>query len=513
MRAVRAAFASLAAVAALCVGDVRAGDDASADPYDKVLADFRKKVETADADRAVDAVRLLDPANARSMPELIRVLKARHWRVRGEGFESLAKVPAGPLRSEMRLHLVTDDDVWVREGMAFAMATGPVPGDAEALAGAMDDKDWRVRRTVARALGEIVSRDGAARLVKAIEEETDLRVLVWVRASLRGIAGADMGRDARRWREWFERHKDRPEWKKQGDEVKRSQFGGVPLDTVTVDSPPVTDADRKRREARPDLFVLAPMGWTHDWYRPYLDEASQFLRITYVTLPTIQQLTGATGYGPSTPTYPVEKLAAALDALREQQGKDKVIVMAEGASAWIAEKYGLKYGKHVAGLVLVDGWLDSLAYAQALGRLAADGNATERWAVGQLTGEGRNDVDEARILRRVFLSSSLQEPRDSEAYRVWRDASHESGFCVVPDLLFDRHVRIEIPTCFYFPDPDVQPLSGGTVDDLARIRQSFKKPPPITAVMRESRGFAHVEEPEKFLRVLEGFLRTAGIVD
>src|SRR6185503_11052947 len=141
------------------------------DPYDKIIEEFRKKVETTDVDRADAAVQLLDPANPRSLPELIRVLKGRHWRVRGEGIESLAKVPGGPLRSEMRLHLVSDDDLWVREGMAFAMTVGPVPGDGEALAGAMDDKEWRVRRTAARGLGEIVSKEGAARLVRAVEEE------------------------------------------------------------------------------------------------------------------------------------------------------------------------------------------------------------------------------------------------------------------------------------------------------------------------------------------------------
>ena len=78
---------------------------------------------------------------------------------------------------------------------------------------------------------------------------------------------------------------------------------------------------------------------------------------------------------------------------------------------------------------------------------------------------------------------------------------------------FDRHTRIEIPTCFYFPDPDVQPFSGGTADDLARIRQSFKKPTPIVAVLRETRGFAHVEEPAEFLRVLKGFLTASGILE
>lgn len=504
---------ALVAAAALCGGSAAAAPDGSGDPYERILEEFRRKVETADVDRACAAVQLLDPSNDRSMPELVRVLKARHWRVRGQAMESLSKVPQGPLRSEMRLHLVTDEDLWVREGMAFAMTIGPVPGDGEALIGAMDDKEWRVRRCVARGLGEIVSKEGTARLVRACEEEKDLRVLVWIRESLRAIAGSDQGRDPRRWREWFERTKDRPEWKRQGGEVKRGDFAGLPLETVTIDGPPLTEDDAKRRANRPDLFVLAPSGWTHAWFRPYLDEAAELLRITYVTLPTVQELTGSPGYGPSLPTYPVEKLSRALDELRAKLGKDRIVVLAEGSTAWVAEKYGLKYAKHTAGLVLVDGWLDSTAYAQALGRLAAQGNATEKWAAGQLTGAGANDKEEERLLRRVFLTSALQEPRDSEAYRLFRDARREDGFVIVPSLAFDRHTRIEIPTCFYFPDPEVQPLSGGTADDLSRIRDSFKKPTPVTAVMRESRGMAHVEDPREFLRVLEGWLRASGIVD
>jgi pimeloyl-ACP methyl ester carboxylesterase len=510
-RALLVVAAALGAATLRAAADDGGGAGAGADPYDKVLAEFRKKVETADPDRAVAAVGLLDPANPRSMPELVRVLRARHWRVRGEGMEALAKVPAGPLRAEMRLNLLTHEDLWVREGIAFAMSIGPVPGDAEALVGAMDDTEWRVRRTTARALGEIVSKEGVARLVRAAQEEQDLRVLVWVRASLRAIAGTDFGRNAKGWRAWWEAHKDKPQWKRQGDEVKRTEFGGVPLETVTIEGEATEDAVR-RRAARPDLFVLAPFGWTHDWFRPYLDEASQFVRITYVTLPTVKELTGSPGFGAAIPQYPVDRLSSALDALRRQMGKDRVVILADGVSAWIAEKYALKYPGSTAGLVLVDGWLDSPAYAQALARLARDGSPGERWAAQTLLGEGRRDKDESRTLRRVFLTSSLQEPRDSEAYRLWRVAARDDGFAVVPDLMFGGRVRVETPTLFTFPDPEVQPMSGGTTEDLDRIRAAFRKPPPVTAVMREGRGFTHVEEPAEFLRVLEGFLDFAGIL-
>jgi pimeloyl-ACP methyl ester carboxylesterase len=505
-------WALVVALALSALGSASAADDGE-DPYEEILAEFRKKAASPDVDRAVAGVQLLDPANERSLPELLRVLGAGHWRLRGAAMESLAKVPPGPLRSEMRLHLVTSEDVWVREGLAFAMSIGPVPGDAEALAGAMDDKEWRVRRTAARALGEMVSHGGVARLVRATEEESDLRVLIWVRASLRAIAGADLGRDPRRWREWWERHKDRPEWKRQGEEVKRSEFGGVPLETVTIDGPPIDEAAARRRAAQPELFVLAPFGWTHDWFRPSLDEASEFVRITYVTLPTVQEVTGASGFGPSVPVYPVDRLASALDALREQHGKERIVILAEGPTAWIAEKYAMRFPKRTAGLVLVDGWLDAAAYSQALGRLAARGSPSERWAVAQLTGEGRNDRQEAHLLRRVFLTSSLAEPRESEAFRLWRTAARDHGFARVPDLAFDRHTRVEIPTCFFFPDPEVQPLSGGAAEDLARIRRSFRKPGPLVAVMRESRGLSHVEDPAEFLRVLRGFLAASGILE
>ncbi len=508
MRPARRAGAVLVSALLLLLAAAGAHADDDADPYGRVLDEFRRKMQGASVEKAAEAVRLLDPANPRSLPELLGVLAKAHWYVRGTAMDALASVPAGPLRAELRLHLLTDEDPWVREGVAFAMATGPVPGDADALVGALDDADWHVRRTAARALGAIVSKDGVARLVRAFTEETDLRVRVWVHASLRAVAGRDFGREPTIWREWWERNRDRPEWKAQGDEVVREEFAGVPLETFTVDTP----APSGGRSERPEVFVLAPFGYTHDWFRPTLDELSDSVRLTYVTLPTISELTGASGYGPSVPTYPVDRLAAALEDLREKHGAERVVVLASGPTAWIAERYAQRYAKRVAALLLVDGWLDRTAYGQALARLYAQGSASERWAAELLLGEvpTQHTPEEGLRLRRVFLTHALAEPRDSEAWRLWRTAARDTGFVTVPPLEFDRHTRIEIPTLFTFPGES--PFGGGTADDLRRIRASFKKPPPVTAVLRDSRGFAHVEDPEEFLRVLRGFLGFAGVL-
>lgn len=508
-----AAAGSVAAAAGVAPPGASGAPEDAGDPYSRIVEESRRKLErTDDPDRAVAALELLDPENPLSLPEYLRVLARWHWRVRGAAIDALSTVDAPALRSELRLHLVSHEDPWVREGVAFAMATRPVPGDAEALVAAMDDADWRVRRTVARALGEIVSKEGVGRLVRAVREETDLRVSIWVRASLRAIVREDFGKDPRAWEAWWAAHRDRPEWRRQGEEVLRSEFAGVPLERITIDRAPTTESERKARSKRPDLFVLAPFGWTHGWFRPTLDEAAEFVRITYVNLPTVEEVTGQSGFGNSVPTYPVERLAAALDALRAAGGRDRVILLAHGPAAWIAEKYALRYPDRVAGLVLVDGWLDAQAYVEALARAARDGTVPQRRAAATLMSPGRRDADEARDLRRDFLTASLSDLRESEAWRLWKEAAREHGFAVVPPLVFDRHVRISTPALFYFPDPDVQPMSGGGPDDLRRIRASFRDPTPVMAVVRDGRGLSHVEDPAEFLRVLRGFLEHAGVL-
>lgn len=508
----RAAAAALLHLVALAPGHAAAEDAPAADGYDKILASHREKLRTDSVLRAIDAVKLLDPENPRSMPEYLGVLARWHWRVRGAAIESLASVKGDALRAEMRLHLVSHEDPRVREGMAFAMTIAPLPGDGEALVAAMDDKDLRVRRTAARGLGEIVSREGVARLVRALAEEKDLRVLVWVRASLRSIVGEDLGFDVRPWQAWWQKHKDAPEFRSHDEEVRRSEFKGVPLESITVDLTAGSEEEKAAHAKRPDLFVLAPFGWSHDRFRPYLDEAARWLRITYVTLPSLREMTGASGYGPVVPQYPVEKLARALDELRAERKKDKVLLLAAGPVGWIAETYALRYPKHAAGLVLVDSWLDAPAYGEALGRLAREGDAYERWAAQVLTGAAVHDREEERELRSVFLTSSLRDKTDGEAFRLWRSAARDHGFATVPALEFDRHRRVSVPTLFYFPDPDVQPASGGTPEDLRRIRQSFKEPGPVTAVIREGRGFTLQEDPDEFLRVLKGFLDFHGFL-
>jgi len=96
------------------------------DPYGDVIDEFRRRVRRGSVERASAAIGTLDAQNPRSLPELVDVLSSGHWFVRGTAIDALAGIPAGPLRSELRLHLLTHEDPWVREGVAYAMAAAHI---------------------------------------------------------------------------------------------------------------------------------------------------------------------------------------------------------------------------------------------------------------------------------------------------------------------------------------------------------------------------------------------------
>jgi pimeloyl-ACP methyl ester carboxylesterase len=486
----RTAFCILLLLPALALGEE--------DGYDKVLRKFERQLEKSDLDRRVEAFRLLDLENPRSLPPLKKVLSRSHWFLRGHGAETIARMTVPALRAELRLDLLTHEDPLVREGIALAFLLAPETGDAEALSEALGDGDWRVRATAARALAGIVSKQSLAALVAALRTEADSRVAAILADTLRKLTGANFGRDPEAWRAWWEANKDREAFEKLTEETKRRELGGIPLDTVTVETrrSPGPGAER-----RPDILVLAPFGWTHDVYRPYLDELTRFARVTYVNLPKVNEITRHSGYGSSVPVYPVAKLVRALEELREELGRKKVVILAEGATGWIAERYAVSHPRRTAGLVILNGYVDSASYAQALSRLTRSPTPAERWAALTLLNQNAVPHDERahRQIARVLLTADLMEPTDSRGWLLWKNAQDPQGFATVPDLRFHDRTRIETPVAFFFGGQ--HRLSG--YFEAERIRTHF--PNNVIAVLHKSRGFPYVSEYDEFYRVLSGF--------
>jgi len=473
-----------------------AGDDAD---YDKVLEKYRRAMKRPGLERKAAAIRLLDPNRAPSLQELQRVLMSSHWFLRGRAAEALSRVTDESLRAELRLELLTGEEWMVREGIATAFALRAEKGDAEALSDALSDEMWEVRRAAAIALKEIISKESLLALIDTLRREKDARVSVHLADTLRMVTGRDHGRDGDKWLAWWEKHKDEL-FKGVDEEVKARNLGGIKLETVTVATRRRTPKEEKDAL---DIFVLAPLGWSHRIYRPWLNELTRFGRVTYVKLPRIQDLTGASGYGATAPVYPVAKLVKALEELREELGKRRVVIFAEGATGWIAERYAVRHAKRTAGLIILNGYLDKASYAMALARLARSPVKDERWAALTLMGQtpDRHDEPTHRRIALTMLTARLPAASDILGHLLWERARDAQGFVTVPEIKFHDRARIDIPTLFLFGGKSR--LSG--YGDAARIRKHFPK--NVIAVMLESRGFPYVTEYEKFFDVLGRFFQ------
>ncbi|MEN8149319.1 MAG: hypothetical protein ABFS86_05815 [Planctomycetota bacterium] len=491
----------LMAIVLLLFGGAAGAEDDS--DYDRILDRYRKAMKRPGLERKAAAIRLLDPNRAESLPELTKVLTHEHWFLRGRAAEALSQVTDESLRAELRLELLTGEEWMIREGIALAFALTPVKGDAEALADGMSDEAWEVRRAAAIALEEIISKESMLALILALRREKDARVSVHIADTLRRVTGRDFGRDGEKWIAWWEKHKDEI-FKGVDEEVKARDLGGIKLETVTV-------ATRRRPEGGEedhlDIFVLAPLGWSHRIYRPWLNELTRFGRVTYVNLPRIQDLTGSSGYGPKAPTYPVERLVKALEKLREELGRNRVVLFAEGATGWIATRYAVRHTKRTAGLIVLNGYLDKASYALALGRLARSPMPGERWAALTLMGQTPDEHDEPchRRVGLTMLTGRLPTPSDLLGHLFWERARDPQGFVTVPEMKLKERAKIEIPSLFYFGGKSR--MSG--YGDAARIRKHF--PNNVIAVMLESRGYPYVTEYDKFYEVMERFFEYHGL--
>jgi pimeloyl-ACP methyl ester carboxylesterase len=472
------------------------------DDFAKREADFRRRLAARSVDRRASAAKALDPTDPRSIALLYDMLEHRHWAVRAAAVGALSGVQDEAPRARLRLDLITRDGPadrpMVREGLAWAFGLEPVEGDAKALVGALDDTHWTVRRAAARSLGEITSREAIEALIDRLAPDEHPRVRVWAAWSLRSLTSqTTFGQDATRWRDWWRMHRDDPALGPlKGDaEVKARELAGIRLETVTV-----TQTGRPRG----DLLVLGRYGYRDEYLRPYLDELGSRLRLTYVRLPSLEALTGVSGYegdGPI-PRYPVDKLVRAFEELRKELGKDRVAILAHGATGWIALRFAQRYPKRTRALILVNSWLDGLAYTASLLNMQQTGTPPQRFVAESLT--NTNNVPKSpaayRAISRIMLTASFTDPADLDAAAIWWSSYEPQGFSVVPDVRFGARTKLDTPVLWYFSLD--HPMSG----HLSQVRIRRHVPRSIIAIMRRSLGHPYLEEPKEFLRVFDGFL-------
>jgi pimeloyl-ACP methyl ester carboxylesterase len=380
-------------------------------------------------------------------------------------------------------------------------------GNATVLALALkQDAAPPVRRAAARALVRHPDRRAVAALVEALAKESDVRTRLQIVETLRALTPAPCLLDATEWADWWKKNEGDPRFAPADEEPKQGEYEGVKLETRTVAPIPTKKQPGPVPPKPPHILVLPAFGFTSAAFGPYLLPLRDRAAITWVRLPGVQELTGRSGYGDDLPDYPVDRLVRALEAFRASLGIDRFLVLANGASGWIALRYAVTHADRCAGLVLIDTALDKQAYADALRRGAAKGDANERHVAKVLLGEAGTSFNEATLakLHAIGLEQAFWDPADLEIAWLYHRARDPQGFATVPDISWSRHRKVEVPALFLYSASSA--FSGHPEAD--RIQRIFLR--SMVAPIREVRAMPYVEENAKFHEVLAAFLQRFG---
>ena len=425
---------------------------------------------------------------------------AKTWRARWHAVEQLARVPLDDgIFERLRPALLTDERAEVREAIAWAADLEPRLLSATLLGLALQrDKDPRVRRAAARALRHHRDRRAVNALVKALQKEDDARTRLRIIQTLRELTPAPCLLDAEAWRDWWSNNDSDPRFKPADEPPRKETYDGVVLETKTVEAVP---RDKTNVRPLPHVLVLPSFGWNTEMYGPYLLPLRERSALTWVRLPSVQALTGRSGYGADVPVYPVGRLVRALDRFRAAHKIDRFLILASGASGWFAMRYAQKHPSRCAGLLLIDTILDTEAYLEALQRGAAFGDKGEKWTAKTLMKQNSAPHNRATLDRlHVYgIERGFYDRSDLEIAHLYKQAREPQGFASVPPLKFKGRVRIKVPTIFVYSAASA--FSGHR--DAVRIGKHF--PNSLVTPIRNTRGMAYVETNDEFHRVLNHY--------
>jgi pimeloyl-ACP methyl ester carboxylesterase len=439
-------------------------------------------------------------ARAQGLDSLLEQADSGHWRERWGAVQRLARQPDG-VAGLLRRSLIADRRPRVREAVAWACLLDAQLGDATLLGIALRrDPDAAVRRAAARALAHFKDRRAVTALVEALAKEPDARTRLFIVQTLRNLTPAPCLLEAAAWTDWWRRHERDPRFMPADEKAKRGEYEGIVLETRTV--APVRPKGGSRRPP-PHVLVLPGFGWTTAVYGPYLLPLRSKAAMTWVRLPTVQQLTGSSGYGSDVPTYPVDRLVRALDKFRSSLNLKRFIVLGSGASGWIAMRYAQRFPQRCAGLVLIDTALDRNAYAECLRRASARGDKGEKFTAKTLLHENNVPYNEATLTRLnvLGLERGFDDRADLEIGDLFFHAREPQGFATVPEIKWGRRAELDVPALFLYSG--ASSFSGHR--DADRIRNHF--PRSLVAPVRHARAMPYVETNASFHEIVDVFLK------
>jgi proline iminopeptidase len=257
----------------------------------------------------------------------------------------------------------------------------------------------------------------------------------------------------------------------------------------------------------PALMILhggPGVGDCRDQVRDYGPLADEFRLVFY----------DARGSGRSEdkPPYTHEQWVADADALAGQLGIETFALLGHSYGGIVAQEYALRHPERLRRLILVDTTPSTVENEETIARALAAGlpGIEEGWL--RKLFEGRVDSDaEMRQMWELLLPLYFEGPFDPDLPRQMADqtffhhATHNYAFSVNNPAfdVRDRIGEISVPTLVIVGGNDWITPRRLSEDIVSRIPDSRLE------VFEHSGHMPMIEESEKFLTVLRGFLREA----
>ncbi len=275
-----------------------------------------------------------------------------------------------------------------------------------------------------------------------------------------------------------------------------AQVNGTELFYETVGSGP------------PMLVMHGGLGFDHTYFRPWLDTLSDRVQLIYYD----HRGNGRSARPADWSSVGHDTWAADADALRAQLGHEKIILFGHSYGGFLAMEYAVRYGDHLAGLVL-SCTAPALDYPEiVVGNAQARGpQAAVDALVGGL-GDPSDDDDAFRALIGTIIHFYFK--RYDPAIGAQIDAStiysgpafaHSFRACLPTYNMTGKLGGISVPTLVISGADDwiTPPAQGGQ-------RIAAEIPGSEFVVFEESGHFPFIEEKERFFAVLREWLGRLG---
>ena len=488
---------------------------------------------------------------------LVTILKKGKWYDREAAIKALAGAALDDTLQKMVEDLQDNKSVFVRQGMAWALAQMNASVEEEGeenekkkefvevedkddyyakLYPALNDKSEWVRRTVAHVLRVEKRRGAVNALIQRFVEEEDPVVATFIEQSLNELTQVYHGSDPAAWHAWWTEAQSDETYKLGKTDAeslrKAEELGKKIKDRSTGVASAGLDGflwSERGTDIGVPILILPHYGYSQETMLPFLAHLEKNHKLFYINLPPIDSFKNLEKAGESDmPYYPIDKLVEAFEGLRKDRKVKRFAIMACGMNGWIAMRYAQRYPKSVAAMILVAPISGSKQYGMATDVLLVEGQKRrdyEMWHLGMTrrfnpqTGEGnhekyhrenelkKRDGEAGSISRRAW-SLHFKEERDFVIATLYPKRRHEMGNVAIPDfsLFKEKQPKRPVPVLIFVGTHSL----FSSVGDCKQIQRHYKGSKLV--VMKQSSQMPFAEESVRFNKNVLAFLQKSAPV-